>query len=229
MEETIPAKTSDEDIRGSKLAEGLSDKLELDAFIAKFVENVQANGFKYTMAAGDWKKLLNGAGDGDCGTLSRAAKAICDEFYGEGTATVQRKREAYLVYGGGEVIDGQTANVDGEHWRFGEHYWITAGGKDYDILFCGREVNQDNWHDEDTDFVWTDEYMDYATCEKFGEYMVYLSDPTGPLSHRYTMDPAQAMSDEEYAALAKRAREQAEAEAERKYKEQLKNKCCTLF
>lgn len=222
-EEETPA----EKIRRSALAKGLSADMDMDEFIARFVRNVRALGFTYTMGAKNWEQVLNG-GEGDCNTLSHAAIETCAAFFGKGTAVLKGKGMPYFVAGGGVVIDGQTGNVDGEHWRFEGHYWIIADGTTYDLLFRGNEVDNTNWVEEDTEFRPSkdERYKNYANVEKYGDYIIYLRNTDGPLSSRYTTDPELAMTKDFNEKFSLEVRQEV---AEQKFKKQVKTKCCTLF
>ncbi|MCX4784370.1 hypothetical protein [Streptomyces sp. NBC_01264] len=71
---------------------------------------------------------------GDCGTLTDAFLEIMEEL---GIPSKQHRVQDCIVYAplNMPALGGVMPNADNGMWCFQEHYWATAAGKTYDLLF----------------------------------------------------------------------------------------------
>jgi hypothetical protein len=117
------------------------EKLSRDKQVDELVTRFKESKFRWNGRPVPEADFLKAGGDceGDCATIAGAfvATAVALGF-------TDARRNDYagpmFVAGGGAVMGGAAGNIDGgPDWYFDDHHTATADGREFDLLFRGKE------------------------------------------------------------------------------------------
>lgn len=124
-----------------KLVDGVGDQTGDPAKLAKLLGNFRTHGpsiFNYTMRALQPPGFLRGGKNGDCNTLTYTFRDIATKVFNIPVVIVSSAQVGFpgrFLTPKHRTIDGKTGDVMGAYWVFENHFWVSSGGIDYDILF----------------------------------------------------------------------------------------------
>jgi uncharacterized protein DUF4157 len=157
--------------------------VQLEKLLANFKE-LGPSIFDYTMASTGSDRFLKGTKGGDCNTVVRTFKLIAEDYLGIPVAYKTSKDVGFagrFTAPQAATIDRKTGNVDdGGFWLFDNHYWIEAGGKQYDVLFGKFGVDTGSW---------VKEIGKSDNPSLFGEMKIWTTGVVQPIAARYKTAP----------------------------------------